>query len=258
VSARLPSIRRVLAGFGAAALTAGLVALLSGPWLRVTELGWDGQSHTPVAELEEALTGALGTSALAVDTVALAARIHELPSVADATVAVSLTGRVTATVVEPEAAFVWETSRGRYLGALDGTLFVPLAADAAAPRGIPVVRDERVAGRVLGTGDVIDAALVGVALRLAGMDPEAMGSGARRLAVSVDDAHGFVLTSPEQEWRIAFGVYGLDPNESLAEADARLDRQVTAVRTLLATRAETDLAWVDVRNPGKVYFRAKG
>jgi hypothetical protein len=53
-------------------------------------------------------------------------------------------------------------------------------------------------------------------------------------------------------------VYGLDPRETAAEADARLERQVTAVRTLFASRPEAEIGWVDVRNPGKVYFRAKG
>jgi len=53
-------------------------------------------------------------------------------------------------------------------------------------------------------------------------------------------------------------VYGLDPRETAAAASARLERQVTAVRTLFASRDETEIGWVDVRNPGKVYFRAKG
>ena len=37
MSGRIPSLRRVLAGLGAVACAAALVALLTGPWLRVTE-----------------------------------------------------------------------------------------------------------------------------------------------------------------------------------------------------------------------------
>ena len=74
----------------------------------------------------------------------------------------------------------------------------------------------------------------------------------------MDDEYGFRIASAAQAWEIALGVYGRDPNETPAEADARLERQVTAVRTLFAARPEAELAWVDVRNPGKVYFRAKG
>ncbi len=33
---------------------------------------------------------------------------------------------------------------------------------------------------------------------------------------------------------------------------------MTAVRTLFAEEPEDGIGWVDVRNPGKVYFRAKG
>ena len=51
---------------------------------------------------------------------------------------------------------------------------------------------------------------------------------------------------------------GLIRARHATEAEARLERQITAVRTLFATRAEAELGWVDVRNPGKVYFRAKG
>jgi cell division septal protein FtsQ len=260
LSTRLPSIRRLLAGLGAVALTAALVALLSGPWLRVRELSWEGQQYTTPAELEAALVSARGVSALAVDTQALSERIEELPSVAEATVEVSLTGRIEATVVEPEAAFVWETRRERFIGAADGTLFVevPDSTDEATLAGLPRVRDTRFAARVLTTGDVIPEALVRVALRLSELDPAALGSHATRLSIEVDDEYGFRLASAQQEWEIAFGVYGRDPNETLAEAEARLDRQVTAVRTLFATRPEAELAWVDVRNPGKVYFRAKG
>ena len=57
---------------------------------------------------------------------------------------------------------------------------------------------------------------------------------------------------------MALGVYGTDPRETSAEAAARLESQVTAVRTLFASRPEAGIGWVDVRNPGKVYFRAKG
>jgi len=257
VSARLPSLRRLLTGFGAVAAAAALVALLNGPWLQVAAIGWEGQRHTPDADLAAALEGARGVSALAVDTAALAARVEELPSVADATISVSLTGDVMATVTEPEAAFVWETRRGRFLGTADGTLFAEVPAEATLT-GLPLVHDARVAARVLGTGDAIGETLVRVATRLAQMDPVALGSEAARLEIALGDEHGFSLTSAEQGWEIAFGVYGLDPNESTSEADARLDQQVTAVRTLFAARPEADLAWVDVRNPGKVYFRAKG
>jgi hypothetical protein len=86
----------------------------------------------------------------------------------------------------------------------------------------------------------------------------ALGSGSSELTVRLDDEFGFGLVSSEPQWELALGVYGTDPAETAAEATARLERQITAVRTLFATRTETEIGWVDVRNPGKVYFRAKG
>jgi hypothetical protein len=76
--------------------------------------------------------------------------------------------------------------------------------------------------------------------------------------VRLDDEFGFGLVAAEPGWEMALGVYGMDPNETASDATARLDRQVTAVRTLFATRSEIEIGWVDARNPGKVYFRDKG
>ena len=80
----------------------------------------------------------------------------------------------------------------------------------------------------------------------------------RWTAFSVDDEYGFRLASSDPAWEIALGVYGVDPTETREEMDARIERQITAVRTLFASRPEAEIGWVDVRNPGKVYFRAKG
>ena len=59
MSGRLPSIRRVLAGLGAVACAAALVALLTGPWLRVTEVTWAGEHFTPTRDLERLLSGSV-------------------------------------------------------------------------------------------------------------------------------------------------------------------------------------------------------
>jgi hypothetical protein len=105
---------------------------------------------------------------------------------------------------------------------------------------------------------VIPDDVLATALRLVAIDPATFGSSAERLSVQIDDEFGFRLVSAAPAWEIALGVYGLDPNETAAEAAARLERQVTAIRTLFASHPESGIGWVDVRNPGKVYFRAKG
>lgn len=256
---RLPALRRVLAVVGAAAALAALVAALNGPWLRVTEVGWSGLSHTTDAELADLLDEQRGRSLLAVDTHALGSELEALPSVESATVVADITGRLHAAITEPAVAFVWENNSARFLGAADGTLFgaATLGALDEALQGVPRIEDARFIGRRLAVGDRIPAPLLDAAMRVSRIDPAALGSSATRLRVELDDEFGFRLVSTESSWELALGVYGVDPNESAADAAARLERQVTAVRTLFAARPESDIGWVDVRNPGKVYFRAK-
>jgi cell division septal protein FtsQ len=260
-SGRLPSVRRLIAAVGAVAAAAVLVALLSGPWLRVTDVAWAGQHYTDADDLRDVLAPQRGTSVLAIDTAALRVEIERMPSVAEATVTASLTGELAATVEESPVAFVWETARVRFLGASDGTIFASGPVDAAPDPGLaalPHVSDDRLVARLVTVGDVIPEALLRTASDVAAIDPARLGSRATALSVRLDDEYGFRIVAAEPGWEVALGVFGLDPRESEAEAASRLERQVTAVRTLFASQAEAEIGWVDVRNPGKVYFRAKG
>ncbi len=258
---RLPSLRRVLAGLGAVACSAALIALVSGPWLRVTDVTWAGDQFTPTRDLERLLARQRGMSLLSLDTGSLRAQLARLPAVADATVTTSLPGRVEVAIVERDVAFVWETASARLLGSADGTLFASLRrGEAMAPElaGLPLITDRRDMARLMTTGDRIPDAQLSTALRLAGLDPAALGSRAAAVSVRIDDEFGFGLVSSDPGWELALGAYGMDPAESAGDAAARLERQITAVRTLFATRVEAEIGWVDARNPGKVYFRAKG
>lgn len=261
MAGRLPSIRRLIAALGAVASAAVLVALLGGPWLRVTEVAWAGEHFTPTRDLDRLLSRQRGVSLLAVDTGALRDALARLPAVAEASVSASLPGRVEVAIVEREVAFVWQTGSARLLGSSDGTLFAAIRGDHELPAtvaGMPLIDDRRNAARLIAVGDRIPEAELRTALRLAGLDPVALGSGSAALSVRLDDEFGFGLISSDPAWELALGVYGTDPAETSADAAARLERQITAVRTLFATRTETEIGWVDARNPGKVYFRAKG
>jgi len=261
LGASLPSIRRVLAAVGAVAAAAVLIALLNGPWLRVTDIAWAGERNTASSDLERLLGAGRGVSALVVDSDALEASLEALPAVAEAHVEVSLDGRVDATIIEHAPAFVWQTSSARFVGAASGTLFaIGAVSDPIAPElaGLPRIDDRRFGSRVMVVGDAIPAALLRIGLQLAELDPARLGSETTDIEVRLDDRHGYRIGSLAEGWEIALGVYGVNPRETEAEADLRLDRQVTAVRTLFASEPEDEVAWVDVRNPGKVYFRAKG
>ena len=261
LAGRLPSLRRVLAGLGAVAATAALAALLGGPWLRVTDVTWAGEQFTAARDLERLLSRHEGASLLTLDTRSLRERLERLPAVAAASVTATLPGHVDVAIVEREVAFVWDTSSARLLGSADGTLFAALPADealAAELAPMPRIVDGRSSARLMTAGDRIPDAILRTALRLAELDPAALGSAAEQISVRLDDEFGFGLVSTAPGWEMAFGVYGMDPHETASAAATRLERQVTAVRTLFATRAEASIGWVDARNPGKVYFRAKG
>ena len=243
------------------AAVAGLVALLSGPWLRVTDVSWTGDQFTRGRDLERLLAPVRGVNLLALDTAALRDQLGRLPPVASVSVAATLPGRLEVAIEEREATFVWETASARLLGAADGTLFAALQRDQAlAPEAaaLPRVDDRRAMARLMTTGDRIAEPILRTALRLAALDPAVLGSDAPSVAVRIDDEYGFRLVATDPAWEVALGAYGTDPAEGPADAMARLERQITAVRTLFATHPETEVGWIDVRNPGKVYFRAKG
>lgn len=261
IARRLPTLARAGALLAAIAATAALVALVNGPWLRVTEVAFAGQHYTDPSELERVLEEQRGTSVLAIDTDSVRDSIARLPAVDAVTVSASVLGRLDATVVEHEVAFVWQTSSGHFLGAADGTI-IARAADGEALAGdvaaLPQIHDERFAARAITVGEVIPDTVLRTAIELVGLDPAALGSDSEHLALRLDDVYGFRLVSESPQWEIALGAYGKDPRETAAEARDRMERQVAAVRTLFAERVEDEIGWVDVRNPGKVYFRVKG
>jgi hypothetical protein len=181
--------------------------------------------------------------------------------VASASVSAGIGGRLEATVVEHEAAFVWQTSTWRFLGATDGTLFARKPADnepAAELAGLPTIGDMRSTASLLTVGDAIPAPLLRATLRVAALDPALLGSDEPRFSVQLDDEFGIRLFATAQGWEAALGAFGIDPRETPEEADERLERQIAAVRTLFTDHPEDGIAWVDARNPGKVYWRAKG
>jgi hypothetical protein len=257
VRGRLPTRGRVLAVLLFAASVAGLVTLVNGPWLRVNVVAHTGGRFTSTLVLDQIIDGYRGVPLLSVDSDALRRRLTELPAVADAQVTMQLPGELRVRIAEKQPAFIWRTTAVQLVGAADGSIITELLLSDqpdAALRRLPVVQDDRFPSRALTVGDVLPAAELRVALRLFALDPELLGSRARRLSVSLDDQYGFLLTSPQPAWRAAMGFYELDPREDRASANARLEQQLAAIRTLFATRQERAVSWLDARNPGKVYW----
>jgi hypothetical protein len=257
VSRRLPSRERILAILLLATLVGGGLALVSGPWLRVDRVAHAGERYTAAATLDEILEGYRGEALLAIDSRAIAQRLRSLPAIARVEVSAVLPNQLQVTIAEKPPVFTWVTSAARLVGAADGTLIGELPRDGELPAelmALPTVDDQRRRSRLLIVGDVLPRDELEMAQRLLELDPALLGSASGQLSLRIDAEFGFILVSSQPGWQAALGFYGLDPGGDEAEAEAKLDQQVAAIRTLFATRAETSVRWVDARNPGKVYW----
>jgi len=241
-----------------AVLAVGLVVLVNGPWLRVERVAWAGQHYTAAFELQRATNRLRGDRLLTMDLAALRSELERLPAVSQASVEAELPDTVKITLSEKAPAFVWQTSVVRLLGAADGTLIGQIARSVDLPAelaALPLVDDERAASRSMIVGDRIDAVLLSTALRLVALDPARIGSKASGFGVSLDDEHGFVLVARDAPWQAALGNDRVDPAEDPSQSTDLIEAQLAGIRTLLAMQPEEQLSWIDVRNPGKVYWR---
>jgi cell division septal protein FtsQ len=254
----LPARGRIAAALLTAVLVGGLLALINGPWLRVSRVAWAGDRYTPATQLQRALAALDGTALLTVDASAVAARIQRLPAVSRATVETVLPDTVRVHIEEKVATIVWQTSAVRLLGSADGTLIGQVALEADLPADIaalPLVDDRRVASRDLIVGDRIDPSALAAALLLSEVEPAALGSTAVDLEVRLTDADGFLLVSQEPAWEADFGFYPDADYGASGALGERVEAQVTAVRTLFAFEGEGTVSWVDARDPRRVYWR---
>ena len=237
----------------AAALAASLLWLLQGPWLRVSSVAWAGARYTSGEQLAAILEPLKGSSLLTLDDAAVAVRLTSLPAVRSASLEPTLPGGVSVALEEKTPALIWQTSAIRLLVADDGVVLgdVPLATpllwDLAK---LPIVDDRRGTSLDIFIGDRIPDAERTIALRLAAINPIALGSTAKGLLVRLDDQCGYVI-SPRSgaDWSAAIGLSGMDPNS--AAMAASIDARVAAVRTLFAAHPERSIGWVDARNPGR-------
>jgi hypothetical protein len=257
LAARLPSRGRIAAMLVFTALVAGLVMLVNGPWLRVTQVAHAGERYTPATALEDVLADYIAQPLLALDSGGLEARLRQLPAVADVRISARLPGTLQVEVVEKAPAATWLTSDARLVLAEDGTVIGSLPRDETPPdelATLPVVEDQRPDSRRLEVGGAIPAAELAAARRLLALDPRQLGSRNRAFMVVVSEEYGFILLASQPAWRAALGFYQAAPGETEEMAVARLEAQVTALRTLFAERLERTVGWVDARNPGKVYW----
>jgi hypothetical protein len=254
----LPAPGRIAAVLLTAVLVGGLVALLNGPWLRVARVAWSGERYTSPQQLQRALGSLDGSALLTVDATSLAAELQRLPAVAQARVEMVLPDAVKVTLVEKVAAFVWQTSAVRLVGAADGTLIGQVALGTEVPvdlAAVPLIDDRRVESRNVIVGDRIDLPTLAAGLRLSMVTPALLGSTALDLGVRLTDEDGFLLVSRGAGWQADFGFFPPQDEGGSDTLDERVNAQVAAVRTLFSVQGEAHVSWVDARDPGRVYWR---
>jgi hypothetical protein len=242
-------------------LVAGTAWLVTGPSLRVRGVAYAGAAWTRPSALD-AITGPIvGQSVLLVDGSSIADAVGDLPGVETATVDIGLFGRIEVGLVEETAVAVWRTDAVQLLVAEDGTVVGTQARDAALTgdyANLPFVDDGRDSSHDLSVGDQLPLDELEAARALAALPPSRVGSASSVLRLSLDPTYGFILSSPQAGWQAAFGYYTADPLARPANLEARVLAQASGIRTLFAEHPEAGVAWIDARNPGRVYFRARG
>ena len=161
-----------------------------------------------------------------IDTRSMRRALEALPAVAHADVYVTLPGRLVVAVTERTPTFVLTTLAGAFVLDVDGFVLDELSPEESRDLGLPVVDDVREQfAPELEVGGRLDAVSLDATLRLAAITPALIGTAYETLALSVDDADGYVLRAEPDGWRAVFGHY--TPN--LRPVDL-IDRQVQCLR----------------------------
>ena len=226
-------LSRVRAGAALGMLLAagGIYGVAASPAFGLGPVTVRGVQLTDVAEVTARLGLVPGTNLFALSTEPLAARLRELPTVAAADVTIRLPDTLDVDVHEREPILVWGVGERRFLVDRDGVLFAELGADSQEAATLPAMTDARAASAALGVGGRLDPLDLDAATRLGSVKPADVGSTASRLAVSVTDANGFVVTAMPSGWSAVFGFY----TPSLRRPDL-IAGQVRLLRSLLAGR----------------------
>jgi hypothetical protein len=112
---------------------------------------------------------------------------------------------------------------------------------AAGPQalGLPVVFDRRAADAKLTLGDIIDQVNLDAGYRLANLIPADVGTSSTTLIASVDDTHGFTISSVPAGWVAEFGFYA-----PTVRNVSVIPEQVRDLRSLLLAYGDAHVAWV--------------
>ena len=214
---RTRPVKRASAGLSPVRAGAALAMLLAAfaiygvgasPAFEFGELRIEGATYTDPDAVQRTMEEARGENLFLLSTAPLVTSLREIPTVADARIAIALPGTLVVTLDERQPVLVWKVGSQRYLVDRDGLIVGRLGDDAPlAATALPAVVDERVRSSSLGVGVRLDPVDVDAATRLASLNPAQIGSSARKLAVVVTDDHGFEVRAQPEGWTAIFGFY---------------------------------------------------
>jgi hypothetical protein len=157
--------------------------------------------------------------------------LESLPPVLAAEVSANLPDGLRVVLHERSPIFVWQSGDSAWLADVNGLLFAPLSPGGdPAVAALPVVSDRRASRPGIQVGSRLDTLDLETARVLGALTPEQLGSAAHSLALSVDDAEGWVLTA-DTGWRAIFGYY-----TPVLHTTAEIPQQVQCLRSLLVDR----------------------
>jgi len=214
---RTRPVKRASAGLSPVRAGAALTMLLAAfaiygvgasPAFEFGELRIEGATYTDADAVQRTMEEARGENLFRLSTAPLVASLREIPTVADARIAIALPGTLVVTLDERQPVLVWKVGSQRYLVDRDGLIVGQLGDDATpAVAQLPSVVDERARSSSLRTGVRLDPVDVDAATRLASLSPAQIASSARKLAVVVTDDHGYELRAQPEGWTAIFGFY---------------------------------------------------
>lgn len=190
------------------AALAGLYGLAASSAFSARKIAITGASWTPQDEILTALAIPSGQNLFTLNAASLAGRLDGLPAVRAVKVSVALPDEIQVAVTERQALVVWQAGGRRFLVDDTGLLFAEEGDQPpTAAAQLPVIDDQRAAAEPLAVGSTLDPVTLDAALRLGSLTPADLGSAATGLAIKVDDADGFTVSTVPEGWDAVFGFY---------------------------------------------------
>jgi cell division septal protein FtsQ len=238
--------RRLLAAVALLASATAFYGVTSSAAFELDRLEIAGASKAAPLDVRRAVEAVIGErpNLFRVRIAEIAQAVLTLPAVRAAEIHIALPDRLVVSVSERAPMLTWQTETGAFVVDVEGRLFLA-ASGNDAPAAFPLVRDAREFSRTFELGSWLGPADLAAVRQLGALTPQALGSKASALHLTVDDTQGWTLTAEPRSWRAIFGFY-----TSRSRRPDLIPAQVQCLRALLA-RGESKVDRVYLGRPGE-------